>query len=756
MNEQLACFVLAGGAGTRLWPLSRPDKPKQFHALSGGGSMLAQTVHRLKGRLLGAAPIFVMAAERHADLVHRECAGTDLAGGGVLFEPRGRNTAAAVALATLKTLDAFGDALVLVVPSDHEISTVGQFWETVESGVPAACAGRLVLFGIVPRYAETGYGYVEAGERRGDVFDVWRFIEKPDLETAEDYLREGDFFWNAGIFLFRAATMRRAFLALQPAIWSAVEQAFQAAVETGEGLQLPASYGDVAAISFDRAIVERASNLALVPAGFKWRDLGSWASLLAAGQPDGNGNVIAGDVEAVDCRNSYLRSEGQPLSVVGADSLVVVATPDAVLVTQANRSRDVSGSFDAPGRSHRLPGKNKPISNNPPEWGYWRRRVRHWLFEEAMPLWASIGVDERHGGFHEAVGFDTRSLGKPKRMRTMARQVYAYARAGRCGWEGLAGPLVDHGLAFMAGHGRTQGGGWARTLDVDGAVIDAAEDSYDHACVLLALAEAHRSGHPDALSLGLETFAFLDAHLRVDGTDGYLAVADDGGAIGGPNPHMHLLEAFLAWYAATGDRACLDRAAQILDLFAQRFFDAESWMLDEEFDAAPAPRGNGCGERIEPGHHFEWAWLIVDLARRAGRPELVSYARKLYATATACGLNRITGLAFGSMSRTGVPLDTIARSWPQAEAIKAAIALDRTGAADLKPEIEQRVGRLFTWHLDPAPTGLWIDRIGGDGRPLASEVPASILYHLVSALTAYLDYSAGADQYGLATSPVST
>jgi mannose/cellobiose epimerase-like protein (N-acyl-D-glucosamine 2-epimerase family) len=429
------------------------------------------------------------------------------------------------------------------------------------------------------------------------------------------------------------------------------------------------------------------------------------------------------------CRQSYLRSEGRRLTVAGAERLAIVSTADAIFVSSAGSMRERHASAGGPGKSG---------------WGHWRPRVRKWLFEQAMPLWASIGRDGRYGGFHEAVGFDGEALAGPKRMRTMARQVYAFAAARRHGWDGQAGPLIDHGLAFITRQGRTAAGGWARTLNADGTILDAGEDSYDHACVLLALAEVHRCGHPDALTLCHETLAVLDTHLRASGSDGYLDSSDADPARLRSNPHMHLLEAFLAWHDATGDGSFLGRAEEILELFKSCFFDAENWTLGECFQDGRMP-ANGVGS-FEPGHHFEWAWLIVDFARRVGRPELMSFARRLYATAVATGINRATGLAFGCVSASGVPLDPVSRSWPQAEAIKAAIALDSAGGADLKPEIEERVGRLFRWHLDPAPAGLWIDRIDRHGETLAAQVPASILYHLVSALTAYLDYSADADQ----------
>ncbi|RUX90318.1 MULTISPECIES: mannose-1-phosphate guanylyltransferase/mannose-6-phosphate isomerase [unclassified Mesorhizobium] len=739
MTERIVSFVMSGGVGSRLWPLSREDNPKQFHDLSGNGSMLAKTLRRLTARPEGETPIFLIAAERHADRVHADLAGLDLAGGGPLFEPTGRNTAAAVALATLRTLSEFGDSLVLVVPSDHEISTPRQFWQSVEAGTEAAREGRLVVFGIKPTQPETGYGYIEVATESGGPFDVSRFVEKPDIATAQTYLKAGTFYWNTGIFLFRAGAMRDAFMAFQPDIWQATEAAYKAATSDLSGLYMPLElYAAIPSNSIDYAIMERARDIAMVPAGFRWNDLGSWQSLLDVGPADNQGNVIIGDVVAIDCENSYIRSDGRLLSAIGMKDVAIVSTSDATFVAPVSHSQHVKKIVEQLEKSGRLETRFTPAQDRVIESGAWRRRVHHWLFQETLPLWSTSGVDERHGGFHEALGLDASPLMKPKRMRTMARQVYAFAVARARGWDGPADRLISHGIAFMAGKGRTDRGGWVRTLNVDGSVADATEDAYDHSCVLLALAHAHMSGNPDALRLGEETLAFLDAHLEDSRMTGFLETSDGKGERRS-NPHMHLLEAFMAWHQATGERAHLRRAARIIDLFRSHFFDPESWTLGEYFDAEWKPSAGEKGSWTEPGHHFEWASLLVDFAGRSGQAELSGFARKLYASAIANGLNRATGLAYGAVSRQGLPLDLISRSWPQAEAVKAAIALDGSGGPDLKPEIEARVGRLFRWHIDPAPLGLWIDRIDERGRSLATDVPASIFYHLVCALTQYLD-----------------
>ncbi|RUM97195.1 mannose-1-phosphate guanylyltransferase [Pseudaminobacter arsenicus] len=739
MAERIVSFVMSGGVGSRLWPLSREDNPKQFHDLSGDGSMLVKTLRRLKARPHGQTPVFLIASERHASRVNADIAAIDLAGGGAIFEPNGRNTAAAVAIATLRTLSSYGDGIVLVVPSDHEISTDEQFWRTIEQGVPAAKDGRLVVFGIKPNQPETGYGYIEVSGNGKSVRNVTRFVEKPDLDTARAYLEAGNFFWNTGIFLFQASAMRDAFLQFQPEIWQTAERAFAAATSDLSGLYMPFDlYEAIPSISVDYAIMERAERIAMVPATFRWNDLGSWQSLLDVSPSDMDGNVIVGDVVAIDCENSYIRSEGRLLSAIGLRDIAIVSTLDATFVAPVSHSQNVKRIVEQLEKSGRLETKFTPSHDRVLVSGAWRQRVRHWLFEETLPLWSTSGVDEQHGGFYESLGFDGVPLMKPKRMRTMARQVYAFAVAKARGWDGPADRLISHGLDFMAGKGRTKRGGWVRALNVDGSIADPVEDAYDHACVLLALAHAHMSGNPQALKLGQQTLAFLDAHLEDQRLTGFLETST-GEGLRRTNPHMHLLEAFLAWHTATGDRSHLRRAARIIDLFRSHFFDPESWTLGEYFDDDWKPAPGEKGSWTEPGHHFEWASLLIDFAEKSGQKDLTGYARKLYASAIANGLNRATGLAYGAVSRQGMPLDRVSRSWPQTEAIKAAIALDGASGPDLKPEIEARVGRLFRWHIDPAPLGLWIDQIDERGRSLATDVPASIFYHLVCALTQYLD-----------------
>lgn len=743
MTALIVSYVMSGGIGSRLWPLSREDNPKQFHSLSGTGSMLAQTLRRIKARPRGEAPLYVIATERHAERVQAALAEVD--GAAAIYEPVGRNTAAAVAIATLHTLHIHGDELVLILPSDHDISTHDQFWMTVHKSQKTAEQGALVVFGIKPSAPETGYGYIEAAEPGGVVRKVMRFVEKPDLETARSYLSAGNFFWNAGIFLFSAGAMRDAFLAHHPELWRAAELAYSAANHEATGVFLPLDhYRSIPSISIDYAVMEKADNIAVVPAEFSWSDLGSWQSLLDAGPADADGNVIIGDVVAVDCRNSYLRSDAKLLAAVGLDGMAVVATRDATFVAPAHQSQHVKKVVDHLDKSGRIETRFTPSDDRVLQSGTWRMRARTWLFDEALPLWSTVGLDDRYGGFHEALSLDGQPLQKPKRTRTMARQIYAFAVAKEYGWSGPAEEIIAHGLAYLTEHARTDRGGWVRATMPDGQVSDPVEDTYDHACVLLALAHAHKTGNPHALGLGLETLAFLEKHLEDPRMTGFLETAG-GAEMRRSNPHMHLLETFMAWYEVTGDANHLRTASRIVDLFRNYFFDAESWTLGEYFTEEWQPAPGLPGRLTEPGHHFEWAALLVQFANLTGRHYLKRYAQKLYASAVANGINRATGLAFGSVTREGVPIDKASRSWPQTEAIKAAISLDGQEVTDRKPEIEVRVGRLFRWHIDPAPSGMWVDRIDAKGRAIATEVPASILYHIVSATSLYLRATADSE-----------
>jgi mannose-1-phosphate guanylyltransferase len=312
--------ILSGGAGTRLWPLSRAGRPKQFLALAGEESLLKATARRAAG---WGRPTVVAGAEQAA-AVKAELPDAEL-----VLEPAPRGTAAAIALAALRASE---DELLLVMPSDHDISDETAFRTAVEAARPPAEAGWLVTFGIAPDRPETGYGYIRRGEAVAPgAYRAAAFREKPDRATAAAWLAEGGWDWNAGIFLFSRAALLEALAAHAPEVLAAVRGDFAAAPS----------------VSIDKAVMEKADKVAVVPAAMGWSDIGSWDALHALGPHDADGNVLAGDVVAPGSRDCLVRSDGPVVVALGVEGLVIVATERAVLVVPRGESQRVKEAIDA-------------------------------------------------------------------------------------------------------------------------------------------------------------------------------------------------------------------------------------------------------------------------------------------------------------------------------------------------------------------------------------------------------------------------
>jgi mannose-1-phosphate guanylyltransferase/mannose-6-phosphate isomerase len=340
----LTPVILSGGSGTRLWPLSRELYPKQLLPLVGERTMLQETVLRLDG--LGAAAPLVVCNEAHRFLVAEQLRQLDITPQAILLEPVGRNTAPAIALAALK---ATPDSLLLVLPADHVIRDVAAFQSAVLSAVPAARAGKLVTFGVVPTAPEAGYGYIRAhaaqrsdGDDETAVRAIERFIEKPDLGTAEGFLKEGGYFWNSGMFLFRADRYLAELERHAPDIAAAARAAISAARPDLDFVRVDrAAFEACRSDSVDYAVMEKTQDAVVVPLDAGWNDVGSWSALHAALPCDGSGNVAKGDVIAEDSSGCYFYAESRLVSAVGLRDHVVVETKDAVLVAPKDRVQDV-------------------------------------------------------------------------------------------------------------------------------------------------------------------------------------------------------------------------------------------------------------------------------------------------------------------------------------------------------------------------------------------------------------------------------
>ena len=331
--------ILSGGSGTRLWPMSRPERPKQLLALTADDTMLQLTARRAAGEAF-AAPV-VVANARHADVIDEQLAAAGIAPQAVVLEPVGRNTAPAIALAALAV--GGGEEALLVMPSDHVIGDVDAFHAAVARALPLVADGWLVTFGIAPDAPETGYGWIGRGEPLAPgVFRVRRFVEKPPRDAAEAMLAAGDHDWNGGIFLFRADLYLQALGQHHPAILLAAEAAMAGAVRDGVRI-LPDAVAFAASPdeSIDYAVMEKAERVAVVPVSMEWSDLGSWDALHAISDKDAAGNAHAGEVVAIDTRNCLVRSDGARIALVGVEDLIVVASGDDILIMPRGRSQDV-------------------------------------------------------------------------------------------------------------------------------------------------------------------------------------------------------------------------------------------------------------------------------------------------------------------------------------------------------------------------------------------------------------------------------
>jgi mannose-1-phosphate guanylyltransferase / mannose-6-phosphate isomerase len=341
-------MILSGGSGTRLWPVSRRNLPKQFLSLSGEGTLFQQTIARTRRLPDVGAPI-VVASEDHRFLAADQLLEAGVEGAAIVLEPMPRNTAPAIALGALKALDRDQDALLLVLPADHLIGDTENFTTAVQQALPAARDGWLVTFGIRPDRPETGFGYIRRAESiGGSAFRVAQFVEKPDLATAEGYVKDGGYDWNSGMFLFKAARYLEELGLHAPEMLAAV----RAAYATGHGdLDFvrvdKQAFAKVPDNSIDYAVMEKTARAAVIPVSCAWSDIGSWSALWLSGKHDEQGNQREGDTLTVNTRNSLLRSHDRHvIATVGVDDLIVVSTPDATLVAHRDAAQDVKKVVD--------------------------------------------------------------------------------------------------------------------------------------------------------------------------------------------------------------------------------------------------------------------------------------------------------------------------------------------------------------------------------------------------------------------------
>ncbi len=340
--SKVHAVILAGGSGSRLWPMSRQNLPKQFLTLDGDATLLQTTIDRLSPTIV-AKDVLIVTQESHAkgEAYHA------LLPYRTLFEPIGRNTAPAIALAAACLMAEGEDPVMVVLPADHIIKDEARFRAHLDVAIRAAQGGKLVTFGIRPTRPDTGFGYIKA-HRGEDVYEVERFTEKPDLETAEHFLKDGDYYWNSGMFVWRASVILAEIQRYLPAVHQIV-QTILAESRAGATFQqaVEKHFAAMPSISIDYGVLEKSDRVSLIPCDIGWNDVGSWQAVHEVAPKDENGNAIQGNVIAIDCKNSLIRAEKRLVAVIGVEDLCVIETADAVLISKSDQTQRVREVVDA-------------------------------------------------------------------------------------------------------------------------------------------------------------------------------------------------------------------------------------------------------------------------------------------------------------------------------------------------------------------------------------------------------------------------
>lgn len=335
--------ILSGGSGTRLWPLSRKAHPKQLLPLLNDTSLLQDTINRLVG-LADIDKTVVICNEEYRFMVAEQVHSTSIGASAIILEPVGRNTAPAIALAAFDAQKKDEEAILLVLPADHDIKNIAEFHKAIEIGLTQALDDKFVTFGIVPDGPETGYGYIKSTDSVSvnEVSKIEKFVEKPDLAVATKYIEEGGYYWNSGMFMFKASAYLEALQAFAPEIYSACQKAMNIALVDMDFVRVGVEdFKQCPSDSIDYAVMEKVNNAVVIPVDIGWSDVGSWSALHEIGVQDENNNILIGDIKSVTTKHCYVRAEHKLVTTLGVENLIIVDTADALLVAHKDQVQDI-------------------------------------------------------------------------------------------------------------------------------------------------------------------------------------------------------------------------------------------------------------------------------------------------------------------------------------------------------------------------------------------------------------------------------
>lgn len=736
-------IILCGGEGSRLWPVSRRDHPKQFAALVGDLSCFQQAVLRLKD-FDGAEMPVIVAGDTHEAILRRqlEAIGVQAV---VVLEPEGRDSAPATAAAAAVLLSMRRDGAAIMQPADHYIPDLGLFYNATRRARDGAEHGAIVTFGIAPNRPEISYGYIHPGEPLNGcdgVAKVERFVEKPTRQKAAEYLANG-FLWNSGMFAFRPSVLMDEMRMFEPAIADAVERAVESAARDGNVIRLDGfAFAQSPKKSLDYAVMERTARAAVVAADFPWSDLGAWSAIYGAHEKDASDNVVVGEhALAVQSERCFVRSPTVPVAVIGLSDVGVIAEPDGIIVCKLDQSPLVKTAVEGLRsrarpealRRTQAPERRKDYVNLKTA----AHQLSDWLDNSALPLWWTLGADHEQGGFFELLDKQARAVAVPRRARVQARQTYVYATAGLAAWPGPWRAAVTHGMESLFNCYRRPDGLYRTLVDYHGAPLDERAFLYDQAFVLLALATAARAGveRQRCSHEAIELLSVIEERFAREG-GGFLEQELRGSRFQS-NPHMHLLEAAMAWCAVERGGRWESLAESLVRLCLKHFVDSESGMLREFFDDSGAPLSGLPGHIIEPGHQFEWAWLLSSWAEMRGDEAAAQAAARLFEIGERYGIDTTRGVAIDVLLADMSSHSRQARLWPQTERLKSALALAQSASGEQRAVFERSAlaaAEGLSHYLQTRTRGLWHDKMRADGTFVIEPSPASSLYHIACAI----------------------